>query len=86
MTSPVRATNVAAPVMLFAYRCAGHGDKHCARRKALHPHSINDFVRGGAVAAYWISRCKINDPVECKKYTDRVPEIIARYGSKVLAI
>jgi uncharacterized protein (DUF1330 family) len=35
--------------------------------------------------AYWVARSKINDPVEYKKYTDRVPEIIARYGGKVLA-
>ena len=35
--------------------------------------------------AYWIARAKINDPVEYKKYSDRVPEIIARYGGKVLA-
>jgi len=37
------------------------------------------------VAAYWIPRCRINDPVEYKKYTDRVPEIIAKCGGKVLA-
>jgi uncharacterized protein (DUF1330 family) len=35
--------------------------------------------------AYWLSRCKIDDPVEYKKYTDLVPGIIARYGGKVLA-
>ena len=35
--------------------------------------------------AYWLARCKVNDPVEYKKYTDRVPGIIARYGGKVLA-
>ena len=35
--------------------------------------------------AYWLSRCKINDPVEYKKYTDLVPGIIAKYGGKVLA-
>lgn len=35
--------------------------------------------------AYWIARCKINDPVEYKKYTDRVPAIIGSYGGKVLA-
>jgi uncharacterized protein (DUF1330 family) len=35
--------------------------------------------------AYWIARSRINDPVEYKKYTDRVPGIIARYGGKVLA-
>src|ERR1051326_1254098 len=35
--------------------------------------------------AYWVARSKINDPVEYKKYTDRVPEIIARYGGKALA-
>ncbi|HEY4657893.1 MAG TPA: DUF1330 domain-containing protein [Gemmatimonadaceae bacterium] len=35
--------------------------------------------------AYWVARAKIDDPVEYKKYTDRVPEIIARFGGKVLA-
>ncbi len=35
--------------------------------------------------AYWVARSKINDPVEYKKYTDRVPAILARYGGKVLA-
>ena len=34
---------------------------------------------------YWVARSRINDPVEYKKYTDRVPEILARYGGKVLA-
>jgi uncharacterized protein (DUF1330 family) len=37
------------------------------------------------MAAYWVARSKINDPVEYKKYTDRVPGILARYGGKVLA-
>ncbi|MFR9805208.1 DUF1330 domain-containing protein [Pseudonocardia sp. RS010] len=36
------------------------------------------------MTAYWIARAKIIDPVEYKKYTDRVPEILARYGGKVL--
>lgn len=36
------------------------------------------------MSAYWISRSKIIDPVEYKKYTDRVPEILAQYGGKVL--
>ncbi|WP_146344976.1 DUF1330 domain-containing protein [Falsiphaeobacter marinintestinus] len=35
--------------------------------------------------AYWIARSKINDPVAYKKYTDRVPEIIASHGGTVLA-
>jgi uncharacterized protein (DUF1330 family) len=35
--------------------------------------------------AYWLARCKINDPVEYKKYTDLVPGIIAKFGGKVLA-
>ena len=35
--------------------------------------------------AYWVARSKINDPVEYKKYTDRIPEIIAQFGGKVLA-
>jgi uncharacterized protein (DUF1330 family) len=35
--------------------------------------------------AYWIARAKITDPTTYKEYTDRVPEIISRYGGKVLA-
>ena len=35
--------------------------------------------------AYWVARSKINDPVEYKKYTDRLPSIFARYGAKILA-
>ena len=35
--------------------------------------------------AYWLARCKINNPVEYKKYTDRVPAIVQKYGGKVLA-
>jgi uncharacterized protein (DUF1330 family) len=37
------------------------------------------------MAAYWVARAKINNPEEYKKYTDRVPPILARYGGKVLA-
>jgi uncharacterized protein (DUF1330 family) len=37
------------------------------------------------MTAYWVARSKINDPVEYKKYTDRVPAIIARFDGKVLA-
>lgn len=36
-------------------------------------------------AAYWLARCKIDNPAEYKKYTDLVPGIIAKYGGKVLA-
>jgi uncharacterized protein (DUF1330 family) len=35
--------------------------------------------------AYWISRCVVKDPVQYKKYTDRVPAIIAAHGGRVLA-
>jgi uncharacterized protein (DUF1330 family) len=35
--------------------------------------------------AYWIARAKIIDPTAYKKYTDRVPEIVSRYGGKILA-
>jgi uncharacterized protein (DUF1330 family) len=37
------------------------------------------------MAAYWVARSKINDPIEYKKYTDLVPAILAKYGGKVLA-
>lgn len=35
--------------------------------------------------AYWVARAKINNSVEYKKYTDRVPAIIKQYGGRVLA-
>src|SRR5881275_1422524 len=35
--------------------------------------------------AYWIARATIVDPVAYKKYTDRVPPIISRYGGRILA-
>jgi uncharacterized protein (DUF1330 family) len=37
------------------------------------------------MAAYWVARSKINDPLVYKRYTDLVPEIIAEFGGKVLA-
>jgi uncharacterized protein (DUF1330 family) len=35
--------------------------------------------------AYWLARAKITDPVEHKRYTDRVPDIINRFGGTILA-
>ena len=35
--------------------------------------------------AYWVARSKINDPVAYRKYTDRLPDILAQFGGKVLA-
>ena len=35
--------------------------------------------------AYWVARARITDPAAYKKYTDRVPDIITRYGGTVLA-
>lgn len=37
------------------------------------------------MAAYWLARSKIHDPVEYKKYTDLVPGILKQYGGRVLA-
>jgi uncharacterized protein (DUF1330 family) len=37
------------------------------------------------MVAYWLARARIVDPVDYKKYTDRVPEILAQHGAKVLA-
>jgi len=37
------------------------------------------------MVAYWLARAHIVDPVDYKKYTDRVPVIIAKFGGKVLA-
>ena len=37
------------------------------------------------MSAYWVARSRILDPIDYKKYTDLVPDIIARHGGKVLA-
>ena len=37
------------------------------------------------MTAYWVARSKINDPLAYKKYTDRIPDILAQFGGKVLA-
>lgn len=37
------------------------------------------------MAAYWLSRCVVHDPVQYKKYTDQVPGILEKHGGKVLA-
>ncbi len=37
------------------------------------------------MAAYWIARSKVNDPVEYKRYTDLVPGIVAAHQGKILA-
>ena len=37
------------------------------------------------MAAYWIARARIDDPVQYKRYTDLVPAIIASHGGHVLA-
>jgi uncharacterized protein (DUF1330 family) len=39
----------------------------------------------GRMPAYWVARSRIIDPIDYKKYTDLVPDIIARHGGKVLA-
>ena len=35
--------------------------------------------------ACWLARARVNDPIEYRKYTDRVPAILAKYGARVLA-
>ncbi len=37
------------------------------------------------MVAYWVARARIVDPVEYKKYTALVPDIIAKFEGKVLA-
>jgi uncharacterized protein (DUF1330 family) len=35
--------------------------------------------------AYWLARARITDPVAYKRYTDRIPGILARHGGRTLA-
>src|ERR1700755_75058 len=49
------------------------------------PRNADSNGEAQQMPAYWVARSKINDPAEYKKYTDRVPAIVAKYGGKVLA-
>jgi uncharacterized protein (DUF1330 family) len=35
--------------------------------------------------AYWIARAAVKDPAQYKRYTDRVPAIVAAHGGRILA-
>ena len=37
------------------------------------------------MSAYWVARSRIIDAVAYKRYTDRVPAVLAKFGGKVLA-
>ena len=37
------------------------------------------------MTAFWVARSRISDPAAYKKYTDRVPAIVAKHHGKVLA-
>jgi uncharacterized protein (DUF1330 family) len=37
------------------------------------------------MAAYWIARAKVDDPVAYKRYTDAVPGILKKYNARPLA-
>ena len=37
------------------------------------------------MVAYWVARAKVNNPGEYKKYTDRIPGILDKFGGRVLA-
>jgi len=58
---------------------APYSPRRGAARKAVR------LMQEASMAAYWVARSRIVDPVEYKKYTDLVPGIIARYGGRVLA-
>ena len=35
--------------------------------------------------AYWVARSRINDAPAYKRYTDRIPGIMAKHGGKILS-
>lgn len=35
--------------------------------------------------AYWVARAKVLDSIAYKRYTDRVPAILKRYGGEILS-
>ena len=37
------------------------------------------------MTAYWLARAAVKDPTQYKRYTDRVPAIVAAHGGRVLA-
>ena len=37
------------------------------------------------MAAYWVARAKVNNPEQYRKYTERVPGILQKFGGRILA-
>jgi uncharacterized protein (DUF1330 family) len=37
------------------------------------------------MVAYWVARSKVNNPEQYKKYTERVPGILQKFGGRILA-
>jgi uncharacterized protein (DUF1330 family) len=37
------------------------------------------------MVAYWVARSMVNNPDQYKKYTELVPDILQKFGGKVLA-
>jgi uncharacterized protein (DUF1330 family) len=61
---------------------------HVGRPVPAHPLQsafVNTLRKENKMPAYWVARSRIIDSVEYKKYADLVPDIIAKYGGKVLA-
>ena len=51
----------------------------------LAPPWVAGNLEEAKLTAYWLARARIVDPVEYKKYTDRIPGILAKFGGRVLA-
>jgi uncharacterized protein (DUF1330 family) len=68
-------------------RTTRHRSRSCSlENRRIRPRlTAGEKEEGGPMPAYWVARSRIADPVAYKKYTDRVPAIIAKYGGRVLA-
>src|SRR5207253_2784494 len=58
----------------------GAGDKRAASHAGRLRCSDSLCQTLSTMPAYWVARANVSDPATYKKYTDRVPDIVARHG------
>jgi hypothetical protein len=66
------------PTTTIRLRILGDGNKDLRSGIIGLGNMGSSFNKETAVPAYWLSRCKVIDPVEYKKYTDLMPGILAK--------
>jgi uncharacterized protein (DUF1330 family) len=79
------AGRIGGDVVLQRHRDVDQGRHGSSLRSSKVSAAAAQLQRRLSMPAYWLARSRVIDPIEYKKYTDLVPDIIARHGGKILA-